>query len=299
MPLLALTDVDPTGGTGRSRSRPATARGSPRSPSTRPAQGKVSLALMTLDTPFGDAALRRLRARAGRRRPHPGRRGSLPGGRRRPDAGGALDRDPPAGAVVVWGLPLDLPIALDALRRRGYLGMVYARPRGDPGRPPGARSPRRGAAFGGRPLDRPAGAARTRRARGPAADRTPEPRGVAAFVGRALAGDPTAATHRDRAVLAQVDDALVWLLAAKEQVAALGLDDGVATRRQALRDALIGRPSLPLAAGTYDASDADRRRRAGRAWWSPSSARPRPERGRAPAGRASRPVWVPWRRVGP
>jgi hypothetical protein len=42
-------------------------------------------------------------------------------------------------------------------------------------------------------------------------------------------------------------------------VAALGLDDGVATRRQALRDALIGLPPLPLAGGTYDATDADRR----------------------------------------
>ena len=82
---------------------------------------------------------------------------------------------------------------------------------------------------------------------------------VAAFVGRTLAGDPNAASAADRAVLALVDDALVWLLAASEQVAALGLDDGVATRRQALRDALIGLPTLPLAAGTYDASDGDRR----------------------------------------
>jgi hypothetical protein len=78
-------------------------------------------------------------------------------------------------------------------------------------------------------------------------------------VGRTLAGDPAAASAADRATLALVDDALVWLLAAKEQVAALGLDDGLGTRRQALRDALIGLPSLPLAAGTYDATDGDRR----------------------------------------
>lgn len=222
-------------------------------------EGKTSLALMTLDTPFGDATLdafERALADAGR---------TLAGEARYPADAAVLtpealwiaSRQP--GAVVVWGLPLDLPRALDALRRRGYEGLVYARPealgaarlaRARPadaigrGEDPwtGVRTPLAPAALAGR-LD---------------ADH-PHHAAVDAFVGRVLGGDPTAATAADRSVLALVDDALVWALAAKEQVAALGLGDGATVRRQALRDALIGLPPMLLAAGSYDARDDDRR----------------------------------------
>ena len=259
MPLLALTDVDPTEGTWTFALAPSDRTRLTAIAVDAAGAGKVTLALMTLDTPFGDAAydaLERALADAGR---------TLAGEARYPADASVLTpealwiatRQP--GAVVVWGLPQDLPIAIDALRRRGYLGLVYARPEAIPttqltrarlaeephlGADPwtGLRAPLAPAVLAGRlPIEHPNHAA------------------VAAFVGRALVGDPAAANGRDRAVLAQVDDALVWLLAAKEQVAALGLDDGVATRRQALRDALIGLPPLPLAAGTYDATDADRR----------------------------------------
>ena len=259
VPLLALTDVDPAGSTWTFGLAPGDRTRLTAIAVDAAGEGKASLALMTLATPFGDAAVDafdRALTDAGR---------SVAGEARypadapvlTPEALWIATRQP--GAVVVWGLPLDLPIAIDALRRRGYEGLVYARPEALPvaqmarartaGVPlrgddvwTGVRAPLAPAVLAGRlPGDHPSHAA------------------VAAFVGRALAGDPSAASAADRAVLALVDDALVWLLAAKEQVAALGLDDGVATRRQAVRDALIGLPPLSLAAGTYDATDADRR----------------------------------------
>ena len=228
------------------------------------ALGKVRLALMTLDTPFGDAtaaSLERALADAGR---------TLAGEARYPADAEVLTpeglwiatREP--GAVIVWGLPRDLPVALDGLRRRGYTGYVYARdlampthawPRlvlaGTGGDPPpseagdawlGLRTAVAPAALAGRlPPDHPHAAA------------------VAAFVGRVLGGDPGAASPADRATMARVDDALVWLLAAFEQVAALNLGDAVATRRQATYDALIAAPLVRLAAGAYDARDGDPR----------------------------------------
>lgn len=259
VPLLALTDVDVASGTWTFALAPNDRTLLTAIAVDAAGQGKVALALMTLDTPFGDAAVdafERALADAGR---------TVAGEARYPADADVLTpealwiatRQP--GAVVVWGLPLDLPRALDALRRRGYEGLVYVRPEALPAGPlarvrsagvplrgddlwTGVRAPLPPAALANRlPVGHPNHDA------------------VASFVGRALAGDPNAASTADRAVLALVDDALVWLLAATEQVAALGLDDGVATRRQALRDALIGLPALPLAAGTYDATDGDRR----------------------------------------
>jgi ABC-type branched-subunit amino acid transport system substrate-binding protein len=223
-------------------------------------EGKTSLALMTLATPFGDAAtaaFERALADAGR---------TLAGEARYPADAGVLTpealwiatRQP--GAVVVWGLPLDLPRALDALRARGYDGHVYARPEALP-----AWLLERARLGGGAPRGDGDAWTGVRVPLAPAAlaDRLPADHphhdAVAAFVGRALAGDPNAASPADRAVLAQVDDALVWLRAGMEQVAALGLDDGPSVRRQALRDALIGLPTQTLAAGAYAATDADRR----------------------------------------
>ena len=259
VPLLALTDVDPAGGTWTFALAPSDRARLTAIAVDAAGEGKVSLGLMTLATPFGDAAVEafeRAVADAGR---------TIAGEARyapdapvlTPEALWIATRQP--GAVVVWGLALDLPRAVDALRRRGYAGLVYARPealpasqmaRARPAAAPlrgddpwtGLRVPLAPAVLAGHlPVDHPNRAA------------------VAAFVGRSLAGDPAASSAADRAVLALVDDALVWLLAGTEQVAALGLGDDVATRRQALRDALIGLPPLALAAGTYEATDADRR----------------------------------------
>jgi hypothetical protein len=222
-------------------------------------QGKNSLAMMTLDSDFGGASLaafERALADTGR---------TLAGEARyradadvlTPEGLWITTRQP--GAVVVWGLPDDLPIAVDGLRQRGYEGIVYAReavlpalawdrlvPVGahvfdpDDDNWAGLRAAVPPAALAGRlPPDHPHAAA------------------VAAFVGRVLGGDPTAATPAERATMAQVDDAVVWLHAAFEQVAAIGLDANPVTRRLATRDALIGAPLTRLAAGAYDASEDD------------------------------------------
>lgn len=259
VPLLALTDVDPNGTTWTFALAPGDRTRLTAIAVDAAGEGKVALALMTLATAFGDAALdafERALADTGR---------SVAGEARYPADAAVLTpealwiatRQP--GAVVVWGLATDLPRAVDALRRRGYDGLVYVRPEALPsavlarvlpagvpvrGADPwtGVRSPIAPAALGDRlPADHPHQDA------------------ITAFVGRALAGDPGASSAAERGALALVDDALVWSLAAMEQVAALGLGDGVATRRQALRDALIGLPPMVLAAGTYDATDGDRR----------------------------------------
>jgi len=226
--------------------------------------GKESLALMTLDTGFGDAtaaALERALADAGR---------TLAGEARYPADAEVLTpeglwiatREP--GAVIVWGLPRDLPVALDGLRRRGYAGYVYARDLAMPAHawprlvlatsasdlPPSEAGD---AWLGLRTSVAPATLA------GQLPPSHPHAAAVDAFVGRVLGGDPAASSPAERATMARVDDALVWLLAAFEQVAALGLADAVATRRQATHDALLAAPLALLAAGAYDARDGDPR----------------------------------------
>lgn len=224
------------------------------------AQGKASLAMMTLDSHFGrnaiDAFTRALSDAglefAGEARYRADADVLTPEGL------WIATRQP--GAVVVWGLPGDLPIAVDGLRRRGYEGMVYVRGTALPDAVwdrllpadahvfdpddawTGLRVALPPAAVAGRlPPDHPHAAA------------------VAAFVGRVLGGDPGVATPHDRATMAQIDDALVWLHAAFEQVAAIGLDSSATTRRLAIRDALIGAPLARLAAGAYDAGEDDPR----------------------------------------
>ncbi|MBW6454638.1 MAG: ABC transporter substrate-binding protein [Trueperaceae bacterium] len=223
-------------------------------------QGKASLAMMTLDSGFGADALEafgRALADAGR---------DLAGEARYPADAAVLTpeglwiatRQP--GAVVVWGLSRDLPVAIDGLRRRGYEGMVYAREATLPAFAWDRLVPAGAHAFD--PDDAWAG---LRVALAPAAlagrlpPDHPHAAGVAAFVGRVLGGDPSVATPSERATMARVDDALVWLHAAFEQVAAIGLDSGAVTRRLAVRDALIGAPLTRLAAGAYDASEDDPR----------------------------------------
>lgn len=224
------------------------------------AGGAARLALMTLDTPFGDAARTALEtalAAVG---------GTLVGEARYPAMASVLtpeglwiaSRQP--DAVVVWGLPSDLPVALDGLRQRGYEGPVYARAEA---LPPAVLD--RTVAMN-RPV--PASAddvwtgVRTALVPAAVADRLPpsDPRHAAAasFLERSLDGDAGAATVAERSVLALVDDALSWLVAGMEQVAALGLDDGPATRRQALRDALIGLPAHDVASGIFDATEQNR-----------------------------------------
>lgn len=219
-------------------------------------QGKASLAMMTLEGDFGSGALEafaRALADTGR---------SLAGESRYPADAEVLTpeglwiatRQP--GAVVVWGMPHDLPVALDGLRRRGYEGIVYARDAALPAAAWDRLAPAGAHAFD--PDDAWAG---VRVALPPAAlagrlpPDHPHAAGVSAFVGRVLGGDPTIVSPAERVAMAQVDDALVWLHAAFEQVAAIGLDGAAATRRLAVRDALVGAPLARLAAGAYDARE--------------------------------------------
>ncbi len=221
-------------------------------------QGKASLAMMTLDSDFGSDSLEafaRALADAGR---------DVAGeARYRADAAvltpeGLWIATRQPGAVVVWGLPRDLPVAVDGLRRRGYEGIVYARDAALP-----AHAWERLAPAGAHAFDPNDAWAGLRVALPPAAlagllpPDHPHAASVAAFVGRVLGGDPGVATPMDRATMAQVDDALVWLHAAFEQVAAIGLDASAVTRRLAVRDALIGAPLTRLAAGAYDAREDD------------------------------------------
>lgn len=217
------------------------------------AEGKVSLGLMTLSTSFGDAAAESFaraledagREVAGEAR-YPADATVLT-----PEALWIATRQP--GAVTVWGLTRDLPVALDGLRRRGFDGIVYARAEALPAdaasRLGHATSPRDDVWRGLRAAVSPATLAPY------LPPEHPHAAAVLAFVGRALAGDPTAVDALDRTTLARVDDALVWLLEALEQVAALGLNDDPTVRRQAVRDALVGAAPAPLAAGLYDASE--------------------------------------------
>ena len=221
-------------------------------------QGKNGLAMMTLDSGFGGtslAAFERALADTGR---------SLAGeARYRADAAvltpeGLWIATRQPGAVVVWGLPDDLPIAVDGLRRRGYEGMIYAREAALP-----AFAWDRLVPAGAHVFDPDDAWAGLRTAVPPAAlagllpPDHPHAASVAAFVGRVLGGDPNAATPAERATMAQVDDALVWLHATFEQVAAIGLDAGAVTRRLATRDTLIGAPLTRLAAGAYDADESE------------------------------------------
>lgn len=224
-------------------------------------QGKVSLALMALDSAFGEAsvaAFERALADAGR---------TVAGVARYPADATVLtpeglwiaSRQP--GAVVVWGLPRDLPVALDGLRRRGYEGIVYARADALPS----ASWARLGPA-GDHAIDRADPWSGVRAAVPPAAiahrlpPDHPHAPAVSAFVGRVLGGDPLAASAGERVAMARVDDALTWLHAAFEQVAGIGLvDPSTSTLRLATRDALVAAPLARLAAGAYDAVDGEAR----------------------------------------
>jgi hypothetical protein len=91
-------------------------------------EGKSALALMTLDNAFGHAAaeaFERALADAGRE-PVGTVRYSPTATVLTPEALWAATRAP--GAVVVWGLGRDTALALDGLRRRGWLGPAYVRP---------------------------------------------------------------------------------------------------------------------------------------------------------------------------
>ena len=227
-------------------------------------EGKSAMALMTLDNAFGDAAadaFERALADAGR----------SPVGTVRyppsasvltPEALWAATREP--GAIVVWGLTADTDLALRGLRARGWFGPAYVRPETI-----GPATWRRLTAAADGPTAPPAdGDAwwQVRSAVSPVTvfeslpDEHPNREAARAALERiddlGVRREPS-----DVASMALVDDALMLLQRAFEEVAALALPPGlpVASVRQAVLDALVSAPARPLAAGTYQARSGDPR----------------------------------------
>ncbi len=210
-------------------------------------EGKTSVALMTLDNSFGDQATSLLKALlsiaglsyAGESRYKPGTADL------RPEGLWIATREP--DAVVAWGLKDDLLAAVDGLRRRGYEGPVYG------------RSALLQPVYGGLDLGRlegvrfavpPARLVDSLPADATCADRA---RSVAREL-RSVYGDVI-----DVAAAAPAYDALTLLEGAFEQVAALRLPEGdLTTRRQAVRDSLVGLQPTCGASGLLDLSEGER-----------------------------------------
>jgi branched-chain amino acid transport system substrate-binding protein len=200
-----------------------------------------SLALMTLDNGFGDAAVKDLKALltvaglgyAGEARYPPGASVLTP------EALWVATRQP--GGVVVWGLKSDLLPAIDGLERRGYRGPVYA------------RSALLKPVMGGLALGRLDG---VRFAVAPVTVAQALPKSATCAEAARTAADRLRSVYGgviDLAPAAPVYDAVDLLRAAFEQVAALRLPDGnLSARRQALRDSLVGLPPTCGAGGLYD-----------------------------------------------
>jgi branched-chain amino acid transport system substrate-binding protein len=208
------------------------------------AEGKRAVALMTLDNAFGERASGALEEELGvagmalvaveRYAPDIGVL--------TPEALWVITRQP--GAVLVWGLPRDTGVALDALRRRGYEGPIYVRNAvlADPSRamPAGDLANVR---FPVPPIlvdDAPEGAA-------------DELQAAVALVDylRGVYGIRDVSAEAARAY-----DGLDLLRDAAEQAALYGVSpEDVPGYRLALRDAAIALPTWIGAGGTYDLTD--------------------------------------------
>lgn len=222
-------------------------------------ENRSSLALMALDGPTGDAAeadLSSLLAVVGASISHHER--YAPGvAELRPEALLVAASQP--GGVVIWGLVDDLLVAHDALRRRGYEGNVYARtallaPGTSP--LPWARL------LNLRMAVPPALAPPT------SPPQTNDPSAPRHGVWGS-AGACAAAAYLDAKRLSDVPGALGHAIATAPFLAALdlieaGLEQLIALQiptadpavlRQALRDALVGRPAHCTGAGLIDLRD--------------------------------------------
>lgn len=208
------------------------------------AEGKHALALMTLDNAFGDRAAEALEEELGVAgmellvtERYPPDVAVLT-----PQALWVATRQP--GAVIVWGLSQDTEVAVDALRRRGYEGPIYARGTvlGDPSAGMGAGE-FRNVRFPVAPIrvdDAAAGATGALEAAVALADYL-----------RGLYGLTDVS-----AVAARAYDGLDLLRDAAEQAALYGVSpDDVPGYRVALRDAAIALPEWFGAGGTYELED--------------------------------------------
>lgn len=205
------------------------------------ARGLNRLGMMTLEGPFGDTAVERLRSFLGVPELQLVGEARYPADATvlTPEALWVATREP--GAIVVWGLRDDSAVAVQGLRARGWDGPVYLR-----------------AAL----LDPLAG--------GLASGLSGEvriPVSPASLPSTVDQGDPAASWLIDardlgdgrlesRPYLADgaiVHDALELARRAFEQAASYGVDPSdLRGFRLALRDALVTLPETTLAAGTYD-----------------------------------------------
>lgn len=197
-------------------------------------EGKSALALMTLDNAFGDLPERVLGEElevAGMRLVAV-ERYSPAAEVLTPEALWVATRQP--GAVVVWGLLRDTTVAVDALRRRGYEGPIYARAdlAGE---------------LGLQTVQFPVPPILVADARSVTAVEA----SAAAALSDAMSGIYGVADVTPEA--ARAFDALDLLRAAAEQAALYGVSpDATASYRLALRDAAIALPEFEGAAGRYD-----------------------------------------------
>jgi hypothetical protein len=219
-------------------------------------QGKASLALLSVDNDFGAATLTAFQdALSWAQRGFAGEARYAPAAQvLTPEALWVATRD--AGAIVHWGEGDDLPRAVDALRRRGYAGLIYVRPATlsdqqrvrlmlagphllDPSDP----------ALGLRSVANPIEVQHLLPPNHP--NRT----AIDGLIQR-IGSDPwLELTVQEQLNLARVDDAASWLFRALDVVATLGIANDPAIQRSALRDALVTLPPLALSSGSYDANE--------------------------------------------
>lgn len=221
-------------------------------------EGRPALALMAVEGDLGDAAEADLRAHlavVGATITHQER--YEPGVRElRPEALLVAASQP--GGVVVWGLESDLLVAYEALRRRGYEGSIYGR---TALLQPGARPLPWARLLNARFAVPPAAAP-------PASPPEGDPSVPRPGTGGASGACAAAAFHDAERLGAYVGAsshavATAPLLAALDLVEA-GLEQLIALQipssepavlRQALRDALVGRPARCTGAGLIDLRD--------------------------------------------
>lgn len=202
------------------------------------AEGKRGIGLMTLDNPFGDLAQRVLEEEL------PVAEMELVVTERYPPDASVLT--PEAlwvatrlpGAIVVWGLPRDTAVAVEALRRRGYGGPVYARP---------ALLEEASGRLNGDSLEG---------TRFPVAPIVADLRDVPEMEAARNLSDMLYGLYGVREVspaAARVFDALTLLRSAAEQAAVYGVPPtDTQAYRFALRDAAVALPPLQGAGGAYD-----------------------------------------------
>ena len=206
--------------------------------------GARSMALMTLDNTFGDETSEAARALAAVAGMNVTAEIRYPPGTRelRPEALWVATRQP--GAVIVWGLADDLEVAVSALRRRGYVGPVYAR---SALLAPGTARPSFAQLAEVRFAVAPALVQASLAPDAPCAEATSRAAAMLAVVHGGIIDRPSAAP---------VIDALDLVEAAVEQVIALQLPDvSLAAMRQALRDALVALPERCGTLGIVDVVD--------------------------------------------